>query len=62
MTSRDVHAYLGRTNEGDKKHIQTVSSSPKYQIETQSTRHYIVFASEGHTSLSDCYWGKLTIQ
>lgn len=58
MTSRDVHAYLGRTNEGDKKHVPTVSSSPKYQIETQSTRHYIVFASEGQTSLSDWLSGE----
>lgn len=57
MTSKDVHAYLGRTNEGDEKHIQTVPSGPKSQIETQPTRHSIVFASEGQTSLSDWLWG-----
>lgn len=58
MTSRDIHAYLGRTNEGDKKHIHILSSSPKYQIETHSTKHYIVFASEGQTSVFDWLLGE----
>lgn len=53
MTPGDVHENAGRTNEGDKKCIQTISSSQKYQLEKQSIRHCPVFAFGDQTSLSD---------
>lgn len=53
MTPRDVHENAGRTNEGDKKRIQTVSSSQKHQIGKQSIKHCPVFAFGDRASLSD---------
>lgn len=58
MTSRDVHENAAGTNGGDKKCVRAVSASQKYQIETQSIWHYLLFVSGDQTSLSHWLWGR----
>lgn len=59
MTSGDTQENPGRTNEGEKVYIDSLSSQ-KYQIEKKkSFRHYLVFASGDQTNSAHCLSGKM---